>query len=582
MQARVSPAAKCRAGRFGILLCIFLLVSLVLPFLSQPVQAQSPPEISNSSLTDANVGVSYSVTLTATGGMPPYTWSIVTGVLPPGLTLNATTGVIAGVPLREALGSYTFTVAVEDTHDNMVLKQLSLTVVGFYSATITTTGLPSSCLTLVHVDGNPPTILKGGESLPLSFSLGTTHIISVSPLIFDSENQGRRFKAVEDTLTVTEANSNVVFQYAAEYFVEYKTEPPAIDGLPSPDWYPEDAMLTASATGVTDGSPGTQYHFAHWQLPTGDMITDSQLLTAVKWSGEIVAVYDTYYLLTVNSDYGTPEGAGYYKAGTSAPWSVTPAEVKMSGFFGILAGKYSAENSNGAEIMTAPQTVTILWQSSYLFPILIIVLVVLFIGLGSFLGYKKFVQINANKSEDKPDVAEEKDEPCDAKCPYCHKIPCTGLPGTPGKKHEHVFVQHPCTWTATCGTPGCGKEIHCTDHCHDPKGTHSVHLDHPCGATKVCDRCGEILQCKKICPHVEHDFPKHTPCTANKHCSYCSLVAYCSLCSGGHGDRHNWLPPLPHTCGILYHCNKCGQTVNCTAFCHGVSSKHSHDCPSPR
>jgi len=54
----------------------------------------------------------YSVTLQATGGTPPYTWSLASGSLPRGLTLSAN-GVISGTPT--ATGLFPFTIKVTDS-----------------------------------------------------------------------------------------------------------------------------------------------------------------------------------------------------------------------------------------------------------------------------------------------------------------------------------------------------------------------------------------------------------------------------------------------------------------------------------
>ena len=54
----------------------------------------------------------YTATLTASGGTLPYTWSIISGSLPPGLTLNSTNGVISGTPID--MGVFSFTAKVED------------------------------------------------------------------------------------------------------------------------------------------------------------------------------------------------------------------------------------------------------------------------------------------------------------------------------------------------------------------------------------------------------------------------------------------------------------------------------------
>jgi arylsulfate sulfotransferase len=59
------------------------------------------------------VGTSYSSSLTASGGVPPYTFSITSGSLPPGLSLTPSTGAIAGVP--GAAGTFAFTASVVDS-----------------------------------------------------------------------------------------------------------------------------------------------------------------------------------------------------------------------------------------------------------------------------------------------------------------------------------------------------------------------------------------------------------------------------------------------------------------------------------
>ena len=75
------------------------------------VNAATTLQITTSQLSGGFVAGSYNATLSATGGSTPYTWSLLSGTLPSGLTLNAS-GSISGTP--SLAGSFPFTVQVKD------------------------------------------------------------------------------------------------------------------------------------------------------------------------------------------------------------------------------------------------------------------------------------------------------------------------------------------------------------------------------------------------------------------------------------------------------------------------------------
>lgn len=76
------------------------------------INGASPPVPSCNTPPNGQVGLTYSHTFTATGGTPPYTWSITAGSLPTGLSLNSSTGVVSGTPT--ASGTFTFTITATD------------------------------------------------------------------------------------------------------------------------------------------------------------------------------------------------------------------------------------------------------------------------------------------------------------------------------------------------------------------------------------------------------------------------------------------------------------------------------------
>jgi hypothetical protein len=86
----------------------------------------APLAVATTSLPNGATGVTYSATLTATGGTAPYTWSIISGSLPTGLTLSPSAGSITGTPT--ATGTATFTVQVADSASGTATQSLSIVV----------------------------------------------------------------------------------------------------------------------------------------------------------------------------------------------------------------------------------------------------------------------------------------------------------------------------------------------------------------------------------------------------------------------------------------------------------------------
>jgi hypothetical protein len=96
--------------------------------LSFSVTSANPVMIMTVALPSARLEAPYSTTLLASGGSGLYRWSLVSGSLPTGLSLDATTGTIAGT--AAAGGRFTFTIQAIDAADpvNAAAQPLTLGV----------------------------------------------------------------------------------------------------------------------------------------------------------------------------------------------------------------------------------------------------------------------------------------------------------------------------------------------------------------------------------------------------------------------------------------------------------------------
>ena len=103
------------------------------------ITINSPLSITTTgALPSVDAGVIYSVTLAATGGTPPYAWSVSSGSLPGGLSLAPGTGIISGTPTAAGIGTNpTFTVKTTDASNDVATSNLSIAIGGVTFATTT-------------------------------------------------------------------------------------------------------------------------------------------------------------------------------------------------------------------------------------------------------------------------------------------------------------------------------------------------------------------------------------------------------------------------------------------------------------
>ncbi|WP_170069393.1 putative Ig domain-containing protein [Spirosoma pollinicola] len=160
-----------------------------------------------SNLPNGQVGTPYAHTIITTGGNSPLSFSVAGGTLPEGLSLNPTTGVIAGVPT--AAGSFTVTFTITDSKGCRV--SLPLTVFDINTGPVCSIGLavtPGVCSSatntytlsgMVSLSNNT----TGGTILITSGLMTTTLTISNTATLVPFSLTGLGSDGLVHTVTAT-------------------------------------------------------------------------------------------------------------------------------------------------------------------------------------------------------------------------------------------------------------------------------------------------------------------------------------------------------------------------------------------
>lgn len=133
----------------------------------------------------ATVGVPYDGFIVASGGTAPYTFAVTGGSLPPGLSLNTSTGEITGTPTTP--GTFPYQITITDS----ATPTPNTTIISCTAPIVTTGGISGSCpvpnvipalvpysAAVGIIGGTPPyTVTLTGGSLPPGLSIVGTNIV---------------------------------------------------------------------------------------------------------------------------------------------------------------------------------------------------------------------------------------------------------------------------------------------------------------------------------------------------------------------------------------------------------------------
>ena len=154
-------------------------------------------------LPGGNVGAAYSQSITASGGVTPYTYSISAGALPAGLSLIASSGLVSGTITSAA--SAAFTVRVQDgagcsaTRSYSMLPTCPTITVAPVTLPVATVGSPYSQTLSATGGAAPYTWSVTSGTLPAGLSLSSTGVLSGTPTAANGAGASITFRALDAT-----------------------------------------------------------------------------------------------------------------------------------------------------------------------------------------------------------------------------------------------------------------------------------------------------------------------------------------------------------------------------------------------
>jgi hypothetical protein len=186
------------------------------------VTIEPPPPLSITSTAMANgfTGTAYGSSIASSGGVPPLTWFVPPGTLPPGLELNTSSGLISGTPTTA--GVFTFFPTVSDSalppQHAASTAGVTISILAVAPLQAVTPPLPAGAVAtgytanLVAKGGvTPYTWSITGGQLPSGLKLNpTTGIISGIPILATTSNFSVQVEDANSTKSAVQSLSIVI------------------------------------------------------------------------------------------------------------------------------------------------------------------------------------------------------------------------------------------------------------------------------------------------------------------------------------------------------------------------------------
>ena len=305
--------------------------------------AGDPVTITTASLPDGTVNDPYFASLAATGGTPPYTWKVIAGSLPPGLSGDPS-GFISGTP--SSSGTFPLGIEVTDSEEATDSRGFSIFVDTSSGAPLTidtvslpmgTVGVPYSASVLVS-GGTPP--YSWSALLPGSLPPGLM-VADATGLIFGTPSSSGSFSfdiEVHDSgVQIDSRTFTVVIDPGAGLTIDTVSLPMGTVGVPysapvlvsggTPPYFWSEllpgslppGLMVDDATGLITGTPSSSGSFSFdIEVHDSGVEMDSRTFTIVIDPGAGLTI-DTVSLPM--GTVGIPYSVSLLASGGTPPYS---------------------------------------------------------------------------------------------------------------------------------------------------------------------------------------------------------------------------------------------------------------------